>query len=166
ITPLVSVVTRRGRGHTDYLGTDLAAIAREKAGVAKPDVPFVTGERDAAVRQVLVAEAERRGANPVIVVDTEQPAPPGRSLGMKGRHQVANAWVALAALNALPTVRAGGRRMASQLRPCLRGGSIRRARPLDLRRGPQPRRRPGARRHAARLRPAPPAPRARRRAGR
>ena len=102
ITPLVSVVTKIAREHTDYLGTDLAAIAREKAGVAKPDVPFVTGERDAAVRQVLVAEAERRGANPVIVVDTEQAAPAGRSLGMKGRHQVANAWVALAALNALP----------------------------------------------------------------
>jgi len=89
ITPLVSVVTKIAREHTDYLGTDLAAIAREKAGVAKPDVPFVTGERDAAVRQVLVAEAERRGANPVIVVDTEQAAPPGRSVGMKGRHQVA-----------------------------------------------------------------------------
>ena len=102
ITPLVSVVTKIAREHTDYLGTDLGAIAREKAGVAKPDVPFVTGERDAAVRQVLVAEAERRGANPVIVVDTEQAAPPGRSVGMKGRHQVANAWVALAALNALP----------------------------------------------------------------
>src|SRR2546425_1994114 len=72
ITPLVSIVTKIAREHTDYLGTDLAAIAREKAGVAKPDVPFVTGERDAAVRQVLVAEAERRGANPVIVVDTER----------------------------------------------------------------------------------------------
>jgi dihydrofolate synthase/folylpolyglutamate synthase len=103
ITPLVAVVTKIAREHTDYLGTDLASIAREKAGVAKPDVPFVTGEQDAAVRQVLVAEAERRGANPVILVDTTQPLPPSRSLGLKGRHQVGNAWVALAALNALPS---------------------------------------------------------------
>ncbi len=35
ITPLVSVVTKIAREHTDYLGTDLASIAREKAGIAK-----------------------------------------------------------------------------------------------------------------------------------
>lgn len=100
ITPLVAVVTKIAREHTDYLGTDLASIAREKAGIAKRGVPFVTGESDPAVRQVLVAEAERRGANRVILVDSS--APPTRPLGLKGRHQQANAWVALAALNALP----------------------------------------------------------------
>ncbi len=100
ITPLASVVTKIAREHTDYLGPDLASIAREKAGIAKPDVPFVTGERDAAVRQVLVAEAERRRAHPVILVDSDRP--PTRALGLQGRHQHANAWVALAALNALP----------------------------------------------------------------
>src|SRR5437016_2632893 len=62
ITPLVSVVTKIAREHTDYLGTDLASIAREKAGIAKRNVPFITGEMDPAVRQVLIAEAERRGA--------------------------------------------------------------------------------------------------------
>jgi dihydrofolate synthase/folylpolyglutamate synthase len=100
ITPLVSVVTKIAQEHTDYLGPDLAGIAREKAGVAKPGVPFVTGEQDPAVRQVLVAEAARRGATPVIEVDSARP-PAGR-LGLAGRHQHANAWVALAALNALP----------------------------------------------------------------
>jgi dihydrofolate synthase/folylpolyglutamate synthase len=100
ITPLVSVVTKIAREHTDYLGLDLASIAREKAGIAKPDVPFVTGERDGAVRRVLVEEAERRGAHPVVLVDTERP--PTRPLALRGRHQHANAWVSLAALNALP----------------------------------------------------------------
>jgi len=99
IKPLVSVVTKIAREHTDYLGTDLASIAREKAGITKRDVPFITGEMDPAVRQVLVAEAERRGANPVVLVDSS--APPTRPLGLKGRHQHANAWVALGALNAL-----------------------------------------------------------------
>lgn len=102
ITPLVSVVTKIAREHTEYLGNDLGSIAREKAGVAKPGVPFVTGERDPDVRRVLVDEAERRGANPVILVDAERPASAGRLLGLTGRHQHANAWVALAALNALP----------------------------------------------------------------
>ncbi len=100
ITPLVSAVTKIAREHTDYLGADLASIAREKAGIAKPDVPFVTGERDPAVRRVLVEEAERRGAHPVVLVDTERP--PARPLALRGRHQHANAWVSLAALNTLP----------------------------------------------------------------
>ena len=100
ITPLVAVVTKIAREHTDYLGFDLASIAREKAGIAKPGVPFVTGERDPEVRRVLVDEAERRGAKPVILVDTERP--PTRPLGLQGRHQWGNAWVSLAALNALP----------------------------------------------------------------
>ena len=100
ITPLVSVVTKIALEHTDYLGSDLCSIAREKAGVAKPEVPFVTGERDPDVRRALVDEAVRRGANPVILVDTERRPP--RPLALRGRHQYANAWVALAALNTLP----------------------------------------------------------------
>jgi len=68
ITPLASVVTKIARDHTEYLGPDLASIAREKAGIAKP-------------------------------VDTSRPA--GGPLGLLGAHQEANAWVALAALDAL-----------------------------------------------------------------
>jgi len=100
ITPLVTAVTKIAREHTDYLGSDLASIAREKAGIAKPGVPFVTGERDPLVRQVLAGEAERRDAKPVILVDVTRP--PTRPLGLQGRHQHGNAWVALAVLNALP----------------------------------------------------------------
>jgi dihydrofolate synthase / folylpolyglutamate synthase len=100
IVPLVSGVTKIAREHTDYLGTELASIAREKAGVAKPGIPFVTGERDPAVRAVLASEATRRGAQPVILVDSTRP--PTGPLGLKGGHQHANAWVALAALNTLP----------------------------------------------------------------
>ena len=100
ITPLVSVVTKIALEHTEYLGTELASIAREKAGIAKPGVPFVTGEQDPAVRTVLITEAERRGAAPTIPVDTTRP--PSLALGLKGRHQHANAWTALGALNELP----------------------------------------------------------------
>jgi dihydrofolate synthase / folylpolyglutamate synthase len=105
ITPLVAAVTKIAREHTDYLGPDLASIAREKAGIAKPGVPFVTGERDPAVCQVLSAEAERRGARPVTMVDTARP--PTCALGLRGRHQHGNAWVALATLNALPAAFGG-----------------------------------------------------------
>ncbi|HET7790223.1 MAG TPA: folylpolyglutamate synthase/dihydrofolate synthase family protein [Gemmatimonadales bacterium] len=101
ITPLVSVVTKIALEHTDYLGPDLASIAREKAGIAKPGVPFVTGESDPEVRRVLIREAERRGANPVLLVDTGRP-PTETRLGLRGPHQWANAWVAQAALSLLP----------------------------------------------------------------
>ncbi len=100
ITPLVSVVTKIALEHTDYLGADLRAIAREKAGIAKPGVPFVTGERDPEVRRELLDEAERRGAKRVVLVETSR-APTG-PLGLRGAHQHGNAWVALAALNELP----------------------------------------------------------------
>jgi len=102
ITPLASVVTKIALEHTDYLGPTLAGIAREKAGIAKPGVPFVTGEPDPAIRRVLVEEAAARGARPIVPVDTRRPPPPGVRLGLKGPHQWQNAWVALTALNALP----------------------------------------------------------------
>ena len=102
ITPLVSVVTKIAVEHTAYLGFDLTSIAREKAGIAKPAVPFVTGERDPAVRVELEAEARRRGAGPVVAVDATRPPGPAGDLGLAGPHQWANAWVAHGALNQLP----------------------------------------------------------------
>jgi len=96
------VVTKIALEHTEYLGTELAGIAREKAGIAKPGRPFLTGEQDPTIRDVLVAEARRRGASPVIVVDSARTPPVGAQLGLPGRHQWANAWVALATLNAIP----------------------------------------------------------------
>jgi len=100
ITPLASVVTKIAREHTDYLGDDLGSIAREKAGIAKPGVPFLTGEQDPAVRAVLVAEAGRHGAAPILEVGAEE-GPPG-PLGLRGAHQRRNAVVARAALGVLP----------------------------------------------------------------
>ena len=102
ITPLVSVVTKIALEHTDYLGTDLKGIAREKAGIAKPGVPFVTGEPHAELRAELVREAERRGATPVVTVDISRHPAPDTRLGLRGAHQVGNAWVACGALKQLP----------------------------------------------------------------
>jgi dihydrofolate synthase/folylpolyglutamate synthase len=62
ITPLAAGVTRIALEHTEYLGHDLASIAREKAGIAKPDVPFVTTEADGAIAGVLLEAARARRA--------------------------------------------------------------------------------------------------------
>ncbi|HKV74523.1 MAG TPA: Mur ligase family protein [Gemmatimonadales bacterium] len=106
VEPAVSVVTRIARDHMKYLGDTLEAIAREKAGIAKPGVPFVIGESNPALVTVLreaaraAVRARRGGAADVRVV------PPGYRwdgpLGLEGGHQRRNAGVAYAALMALP----------------------------------------------------------------
>lgn len=62
LRPLACGVTRIALEHTDYLGPDLASIAREKAGIAKAGVPFVTTEPSDEVAAVLEAESRARGA--------------------------------------------------------------------------------------------------------
>ena len=101
LTPLVTAVTKIALEHAEYLGHDLRGIAREKAGIAKPKVPFVTGEADPEIRAELVKEAKRRGADPIITVDATLRPRRDTRLGLRGRHQVANALVAHAVLNAL-----------------------------------------------------------------
>ncbi len=102
VMPLVSAVTKIALEHTDYLGSDLKGIAREKAGIAKPRVPFLTGEVEPEIRAELIREAKRRGADPIKTVDTTLHPRRDTRLGLRGRHQVANALVAHAVLNALP----------------------------------------------------------------
>jgi len=44
VHPLVSVITNIGLDHTQFLGTTLPAIAIEKGGIIKENVPVVVGE--------------------------------------------------------------------------------------------------------------------------
>jgi dihydrofolate synthase/folylpolyglutamate synthase len=100
IRPLASAVTTIALEHTDYLGDTLEAIAREKAGIAKADTPFVIGEPGAAAAKVLRDVAEAVGARPIVAVEpgVEYEGP----LGLEGPHQPRNAAVAAALLAALP----------------------------------------------------------------
>jgi dihydrofolate synthase/folylpolyglutamate synthase len=45
ITPVLSVITNIGMDHTAFLGDTLPKIASEKAGIIKPGVPVVIGEK-------------------------------------------------------------------------------------------------------------------------
>lgn len=107
VLPLASGVTRIARDHMKYLGEGLEDIAREKAGIAKPGVPFVVGEEDPDLVQVLRAEAHRAvaamhpGAEADIHVVPRGARWQGR-LGPCGDHQRRNAAVAAAMLEALP----------------------------------------------------------------
>lgn len=58
ITPLISVITNIGLDHTQFLGTTLAAVASEKAGIIKPRIPVVIGEYTEATKTVFLEKAK------------------------------------------------------------------------------------------------------------
>ncbi|MBL8135746.1 MAG: bifunctional folylpolyglutamate synthase/dihydrofolate synthase [Acidobacteria bacterium] len=113
LTPVAGAITSIDFDHERHLGTTLAAIAGEKAGIAKRGVPLVVGEvGDEAWRAI--AESARLAGAPVIrVQDGTQvetalvdgharltvTTPAGRygpvRLALGGTHQAANALVAI-----------------------------------------------------------------------
>jgi dihydrofolate synthase/folylpolyglutamate synthase len=116
LTPLVSAVTHVALDHQKYLGDTIEQIAAEKAGIAKPGVPFVIGEPDEGLAEVLrsageIAVGERvrgegeqgvnreRGYLPIVVPSDALWDGP---IALAGPHQRRNAAVAAAILDALP----------------------------------------------------------------
>lgn len=128
-SPVVSVITNVALDHTDRLGRTVVEIARDKAGIARPGVPLVTGAADPEALAVLEEVCSATGA-PLLRVVGDGGEEPGRDpgvaaryrvrelgpggarwdfesvwvswrdlpLALAGRHQVANAAVALTAL--------------------------------------------------------------------
>jgi dihydrofolate synthase/folylpolyglutamate synthase len=118
--PLVSLITSISFDHTRLLGNKLASIAMEKAGIVKPGRPAVSGVTAAEPREVIEMICRGRGAplwqldrdfsfqylpGLVTAVSTRQPrvtvtvgrhAWPEMELGLHGKHQAANAAVAVA----------------------------------------------------------------------
>ncbi|MFA7382836.1 MAG: folylpolyglutamate synthase/dihydrofolate synthase family protein [Desulfurivibrionaceae bacterium] len=115
ITPLVSIITNVSMDHEQYLGNTLAAVAFEKAGVIKPGIPVVAGLAADESLTVVTQVCEERQA-PLFLLGREFAAVPapegdwqfrgidgGNSLAglqcrLKGRYQIGNAALALAAL--------------------------------------------------------------------
>lgn len=69
ISPDLCVITNIGLEHTQYLGDTLAKIAAEKAGIIKPGVPVVIGERHPETDPVFIAKAAEVGAPIVFAED-------------------------------------------------------------------------------------------------
>jgi dihydrofolate synthase/folylpolyglutamate synthase len=96
--PRATAITRIALDHTDRLGTDVAAIAREKAGILKRGVPVVVGPLDPVSLAEVRALAEGVGAP--VRLTAEDPAlarfverhPPG----LDGAYQRENARLAVA----------------------------------------------------------------------
>ena len=68
ITPLVSVITNIGLDHTQFLGETLSEIAFEKAGIIKPNIPVVIGEKQESIVSVF-KEIATRNNTPLYFAD-------------------------------------------------------------------------------------------------
>lgn len=68
ITPLLSVITNISYDHQNLLGDTLPQIAYEKAGIIKPGIPVVIGERHAESAPVFLEKA-RACAAPIVFAD-------------------------------------------------------------------------------------------------
>jgi dihydrofolate synthase / folylpolyglutamate synthase len=60
--PLVSIITSLSREHWQHLGPTLADIAREKAGIIKPNCSVIVGQLPPTAREVVAARARELNA--------------------------------------------------------------------------------------------------------
>ena len=122
ITPVAAAITTIDFDHERHLGTTIAAIAREKAGIAKAGVPLVVGDVPDDALHVIEGIARHAGA-PVTRARHEAAVeavldegharltvrtPVGQygpvRLGLAGAHQAGNALVAIRLLEAFAAV--------------------------------------------------------------
>lgn len=110
LEPVATAITAIDFDHQDLLGSTLRAIAGEKAGIIKPGIPIVLAANPAEVEDVVrgVAGAQRaplvdagwRGADITstfkdgrltVRIETPRATYGPLELGLRGRHQLANA---------------------------------------------------------------------------
>jgi dihydrofolate synthase / folylpolyglutamate synthase len=133
---MAGAITNIDLDHQQYLGDTLAAIAAEKAGIVKPGMTLICGERRPEPFDAIAAACRDRGAALVPAFDgvrVDEVATAGMTtvtlvtpvrrygpvpLALRGRHQVSNAVVAVRLLEALDAagVRVGGAAIEAGLR--------------------------------------------------
>jgi len=98
ITPLLSVITNIGFDHTQFLGNTLSAIAAEKAGIIKQNIPVVVGEYTSETQPVFIRTAAEKHAKIYfasdLILDT-YPSP------LEGNYQLKNKKTVLQALRVM-----------------------------------------------------------------
>ena len=89
ITPILSVITNIALDHTQFLGSTLAEIASEKAGIIKQGVPVVIGEATPETRPVFEQKASEMNAPIFFAEEFEMPSPLP-DFELKGAYQEKN----------------------------------------------------------------------------
>ena len=94
IVPELSVITNIGLDHTNILGSTLAEIAFEKAGIIKKGIPVVVGQRSAETENIFVKAALEKGS----VLQFVAPEELNLESDLKGIYQQENMRTAYATL--------------------------------------------------------------------
>ncbi|MEK9500585.1 bifunctional folylpolyglutamate synthase/dihydrofolate synthase [Gaopeijia maritima] len=121
LVPAACALTNVALDHADFLGNTLEAIAREKAGIIKAGVPVVTAETAPELLAIFREVAEARGApltaldpaaelteveverdHTAFTLDTSAWGALRLTTPLVGRHQAANAALAVQLLERLP----------------------------------------------------------------
>lgn len=113
--PALTAITPVSRDHERFLGSDLAGIAAEKAGILKPGAPCVVARQPAAAAAAIAARAAEVGV-PLYRQDADWSAHPTRrgfrfegrrrtldlpAPSLFGPHQIGNAGTAVACAESL-----------------------------------------------------------------
>jgi dihydrofolate synthase/folylpolyglutamate synthase len=99
ITPLVSVITNIGLDHTQFLGNTLEAVAFEKAGIIKPNIPVVIGEYTTETKPVFLAKAKECNSEIYFASDSITETYPSDLIGDYQLHNKKTALQTIAILN-------------------------------------------------------------------
>ncbi len=99
ITPEIAVITNIGLDHVQILGDTLLKIALEKAGIIKPGIPVVVGERQPEVEHVFLEKAKALDAEIHFASDTNYEY----ATDLLGEYQKANVKTAVTAIHNLDT---------------------------------------------------------------
>jgi len=102
---VATAITGIAFDHTELLGHTLGAIAREKAGIARPGIPLFLGPMPPEAEREIARVAEQVGA-PVLRHGQDFASPEVPAGGLAGAHQRVNAALAVALSGAL--LRAAG----------------------------------------------------------
>jgi len=87
IHPDLSLITNIGLDHTEILGKTLAEIAKEKAGIIKPNSPVVIGEAEDDLKQIFIEKAKETQSEIYFAQNFEFPE---YESDLKGTYQVKN----------------------------------------------------------------------------
>lgn len=95
-TPRAAAITRIAFDHTDRLGTTLEAIAREKAGIAKPGLEILLGPLVPEARDAIEVAARAVGATTRSVPENKEATRFAETakIGLLGEYQKDNAAIA------------------------------------------------------------------------
>ena len=71
ITPELAIITNIGLDHCEHLGFSLGEIAAEKAGIIKPGVPVVIGEKGCSEVESVFREKAAQAGAPILFAEEE-----------------------------------------------------------------------------------------------